>query len=96
MFGANNSFRYLDPLQNRCDRIMLSPTMANQANFTDPKGSTSTHHATMKAKSDNPAKRRQNIGQNIEQLLETAILVPIVEHYALAVTIGRVKQNNIE
>ncbi len=70
--------------------------MTNQTDFTDPKATASTHHATMIPKSDNPAERRQNIGQNIEELLETTILVPIVELHAFAVTIRRVKQNNIE
>ena len=70
--------------------------MTNQADFTDPKATARTHDATMIAKSDNTAEGRQNIRQDIEQLLETAILVPIVELHAFAVTIRRVKQNNIK
>jgi hypothetical protein len=75
---------------------MLSPSIANQTNFADPKAAAITHHATMIPKSDNPAERRQNVRQNIEQLIETAILVPTVEFHAFAVTIRWVEQNNIK
>ena len=57
---------------------MLGAAMTDQADFSDGKPSFPTHYPAIITKSDNPAVRRQNIWQNIEELLETTILVPVV------------------
>ncbi len=75
---------------------MLSSAMTNQADLPDVKTSFATHHAAMITKSDNQPVWRQNIWDNIEDLLETTILMPVVQLHTFAVTVRSINQNNFE
>ena len=75
---------------------MLSATMANQANLPNTKTTLATHHAAKITKIDNQPVWRQNIRDNIEELLETTILMPVVQLHRFAVTVRSINQNNIK